>query len=225
MSDTDGFIEEVSEEVRRDQLYGYLKKYGWIAVLLVVLIVGGASFVEYRKSQANAQAEVLGDRLLEALSMENEQARSVALSEVPLTGGSSDVVVAMIAASELAAQGDVATAVDRLQALTQNMEVPEVYRQIAGFKSLLIQSETAPAAERAAGFADFSAPGHPMRLLAEEQLALIAIEQGEVETAISGLRAIIADAEASSDLQQRASQVIVALGGELDTSGVEPVQN
>lgn len=225
MSDTDGFIEEVTEEVRRDRLYGYLKRYGWIAVLAVILIVGGASYVEYRKAQANAEAEALGDRLLEALSMQNPQARSVALSEVPLTGAPSDVLVAMIAASELATQGDVETAVDRLEALTQNTALPEVYRQIAGFKALLLQSDTTPAATRAEGFANYTAPGHPMRLLAEEQIALIAIEQGDVDAAISGLQAILSDAEASSDLQQRAMQVIVALGGEPDTSGMAPAQN
>ena len=225
MSDTDSFIEEVSEEVRRDRLYGYLRKYGWMAVLGVVLIVGGAAFFEYRKAQATAEAEALGDRLLEAMQMENSQARSVALSEVPLTGSTSDVVVAMVAASELAGQGDVETAVSRLEALTQNSEIPDVYRQIAGFKALLLQSDTKPAAIRADEFASFAAPGHPMRLLAEEQIALIAIEQGNIEQAISGLQAIASDAEVSSDLQQRAMQVIVALGGEPDVAGLTPPQN
>ena len=41
MSDTDSFIEEVTEEVRRDQLYKYVRKYGWIAIALVVGVVGG----------------------------------------------------------------------------------------------------------------------------------------------------------------------------------------
>ena len=39
MSNTDSFIEEVTEEVRRDKLYGYLKRYGWIAGLIIVLVV------------------------------------------------------------------------------------------------------------------------------------------------------------------------------------------
>jgi hypothetical protein len=32
MSDTDSFIDEVTEEVRRDRMFFMLKRYGWIAV-------------------------------------------------------------------------------------------------------------------------------------------------------------------------------------------------
>ena len=38
MSDTDSFIDEVNEEVRRDRFYFMLKRYGWIAVLAVILL-------------------------------------------------------------------------------------------------------------------------------------------------------------------------------------------
>ena len=52
MSDTDSFLQEVSEELRRDKLYRNMRKYGWIGLLLVVIIVGGAAYREYQKSQA-----------------------------------------------------------------------------------------------------------------------------------------------------------------------------
>lgn len=44
MSDTDSFIEEVTEEVRRDRLFGLMRRYGWIAVLAVLLLVGGTAY-------------------------------------------------------------------------------------------------------------------------------------------------------------------------------------
>ena len=44
MSDVDSFIDEVSEEVRRERLYIALRRYGWIGVLAVLLLVGGASW-------------------------------------------------------------------------------------------------------------------------------------------------------------------------------------
>ena len=43
MSNPDSFIEEVTEEVRRDRLFALFRKYGWIGVVLVLAIVGGAS--------------------------------------------------------------------------------------------------------------------------------------------------------------------------------------
>ena len=49
MSDTDSFIDEVTEEVRRDRLFLLLRRWGWVGVLAVILIVGGAAFNEIRK--------------------------------------------------------------------------------------------------------------------------------------------------------------------------------
>ena len=42
MSDSDSFIDEVTEEVRRDRLFGYFRRYGWIAAVVIVVVVGGA---------------------------------------------------------------------------------------------------------------------------------------------------------------------------------------
>ena len=103
--------------------------------------------------------------------------------------------------------------------------MPEVYRRIAAFKALLAQSETASIDERRAGFEQFAIPGNPMRLLAEEQLALISVETGDSGAAIERLQAILLDAEVTPGLQQRALQVIVALGGEPDLSALSQSNN
>ena len=59
MSDTDSFIEEVTEEVRRDRLFAWMKRYGWMVIGAVIIVVGGAGFIEYRKAQATAQYQAL----------------------------------------------------------------------------------------------------------------------------------------------------------------------
>lgn len=50
MSNTDSFVEEVTDELRNDQLFAAMRKYGWIAAVAVVAIVGGASWNEYSKA-------------------------------------------------------------------------------------------------------------------------------------------------------------------------------
>ena len=71
MSDTDSFLQEVSEELRRDRLYRNIRKYGWIAILLVIVIVGAATYREYLKSQAETEAELFGTSIIDALNEEN----------------------------------------------------------------------------------------------------------------------------------------------------------
>ena len=71
MSDTDSFLQEVSEELRRDRLYRNIRKYGWIAILLVIVIVGAATYREYLKSQAETEAELFGTSIIDALNERN----------------------------------------------------------------------------------------------------------------------------------------------------------
>ena len=46
MSNSDSFIDEVTEEVRKDRLFQLFRRYGWIAGVVIVLIVGGAAWNE-----------------------------------------------------------------------------------------------------------------------------------------------------------------------------------
>lgn len=225
MSDRDSFIDEVTEEVRRDRLYGYLRRYGWIAALVVVLIVAGAAWTEWRKARDEAQAQALGDGIIAALTRNDATARVEAITALDAQDAEAQAVLNMIAAAELAGTGQTDAAAERLTAVAENGEVPEIYRQIAGFKALLVRAPDMDLDARRAGFQAFAAPGHRMRLLAEEQLALIEVEAGNPDAAIAQLRSIVNDAEASADLQERARQLIVALGGEPGNPGAPQAEN
>jgi hypothetical protein len=225
MSDSDGFIEEVTEELRRDQMLAKLKRYGWIAVLAVLLIVGGAAFSEYRKSQVRAQAQALGDAMLSALENDEAVARVTALENVETSEPQAAAVLAMLTASEQIAAEDLEGAVSNLNAVATNSEIPQIYREIAQFKALTLQAETMDANERKQGFEALSAGVGSLRLMAQEQLALISIQEGDVEGAIATYQAVLSDAQVTPDLQQRALQVIVALGGEPDLSGTPIDEN
>ena len=147
MSDTDSFIEEVNEEVRRDRLYGYLRRYGWIALLAVVLIVGGAAWSEYRKAQNRAQAEGLGDAMLAALAKNDNTDRAAALAAVKAGSPSSSAVLRLLTAAEQVESGDSVSAVETLNAVAVDGEIPPIYRQIAQFKSVILQGDETPVAE------------------------------------------------------------------------------
>lgn len=220
MSDTDSFIEEVNEEVRRDRLYKMLRRYGWIAVLAIFLVVGGAAWNEYQKAQSKAQAEALGDAMLNALEQNESAARASQLAAIDADTPGAKAVLRLMTAAEQSTSGDAAAAVETLDALAIDGEVPQIYRQIAQFKSLTLQAGMTPADDRRLSFEAMAQPGNPLRLLAVEQLALIDIETGAPEAAVERYQAILADAETTSDLQQRALQVIVALGGEPDLDGI-----
>lgn len=216
MSDTDSFIDEVNEEVRRDKLFAALRRYGWIAALAVVAIVGAASWNEYRKAQAQTQAEAVGDALLRALNEGTPGARLTSLEEVPANAPGSEAVTAFLAAAQAQEAGDLDAAVSALDTVAVSSDLPEIYRQLATFKTLILQSDSLPSADLRQGFEALARPGAPLDLLAREQLALLSLREGDTDMALQTYEAILNDAAVSSGLQQRALQVIVALGGTPD---------
>ncbi|KIN60600.1 hypothetical protein Z945_1575 [Sulfitobacter noctilucae] len=223
MSNTDSFVEEVNEEVRRDRLYGLLRRYGWIAVLAIVLIVGGAAYTEYSKAQRAASAQAQGDAMLAALSLDDSAERAESLAAIDPASLAAGAVLRMMTAAEQARAGDTEAAAATLDALAVDGEVPAIYRQLAQFKSVTLQSASLESADRRQAFEAMAQPGNALRLLATEQLALIDIETGDPAAAIAKYQSIIDDAEVSPDLQQRALQVIVALGGEPELSDAMPL--
>ncbi|MDF1727112.1 MAG: hypothetical protein P1U53_05100 [Sulfitobacter sp.] len=224
MSDTDSFIDEVNEEVRRDRLFVLLRRYGWIAVVAILLIVGGAAWNEYQKAQVRAEAERVGDAMLAALSVNQSEERLAALQEIDPGTEGAEAVLAFLTAAQQQEAGDREGAIATLDAIAVDSGVAPIYRDIALFKALALQGEAAGAENRRQALEALAQAGRPLRLLAAEQLALIEIEEGNSEAAIERYQAILNDAEVSPDLQQRALQVIVALGGEPELGETSPLE-
>lgn len=213
MSDTDSFIEEVTEEVRRDRMFAILKRYGWIAVVAIVAIVGGAAYNEYSKATQTAAAEKLGDDIIASLGSDDPAGRASALGEVePGTPGGA-AILDFLTASALVNSDQRDQAVAKLEGIATNGDLPRIYRDIAAFKALTLQSDSLAAADLRLQFEALAQPGAPLRLLAEEQLALIDVAEGAPEAALERLQSIMLDAETDATLRQRTSQLIIALGG------------
>lgn len=213
MSNNDSFIEEVSEEVRRDRLFTLLRRYGWIAILAVLVLVGGAAYNEWQKAQDRSAAEALGDAILTALEIEDRSARAGTLDGVQADGPASAAILQMLAAAE-ELQDDPKGATARLMEIAQMNDIASVYRQIATLKAVMIPNGGLDVDMRRARLNDLALGGGVIRLLAEEQLAYLDIETGDEAAAIERLNAISADAGATAGLRRRATQVIVVLGGE-----------
>lgn len=117
MSDTDSFIEEVTEEVRRDRLFGLMRRYGWIAVLAVLLLVGGTAYREYTKAAETAKAQAFGDAILTALENDEASERVSALDQIDAPTAEGAAVLDMLIAAEEALDGNGTAASERLLSL------------------------------------------------------------------------------------------------------------
>jgi hypothetical protein len=211
MSNNESFIDEVTEEVRRDQLYTYLRRYGWIAGVVILGIVGGTAWGEYRASQDRTEAQARGDAIFAALNEADDQARQTALEALP-----SGVVEKMLEAAGADEIGDTEAAIAAYQAVVAMTDAPQIYREIASFKAALLAAPSMEVSEKISTFEALTQPGNRMRLLAKEQIALVHVENGDTETALALLIEISRDAELTDNQLQRVQELIGALGGAVE---------
>jgi len=212
LSDTDSFLQEVSEELRRDKLYRNMRKYGWIGLLLVVIIVGGAAYREYQKSQAAERAQLFGTNIIKALNEKKSVDRISKLQEIKAPSDNAKAVLAMLLSAEAINEEASIQELSKLADVVNDLDVEAHYRDLLNFKILLGSSEKMGLEERKSAFLILSEPGNPFRLLAEEQLVLIELEQGNIDGAVEKISQILLDAELIVGLRNRATQMMIALG-------------
>ncbi|MCQ0969065.1 tetratricopeptide repeat protein (plasmid) [Paracoccus sp. TK19116] len=226
----DSFIDEVTEELRRDRLYGAFRRYGWIGIALIVLIVGGAAWREWSLSRQTSDARQFGDAVLAA---EQSAGPVDALSELAENSDSGHAVIAGLLAAGAAAEiGEDQRAAERLQEVAATAgEDDRIARDLARLKLVLAQGDAMNPADRDAALAELAQPGAPFELLALEQQAVALIGAGRVQDAVTLIRQIQQKDGLTPSLRRRLSEMMIALGqdetpddSEAATAGAEAVQ-
>ena len=67
MVESESFIKEVSEEVKRDILFKTLKKFKWPIIALIILLVGAVGGYEYYKFDKKVKAQEIGEFFVSAI--------------------------------------------------------------------------------------------------------------------------------------------------------------
>jgi len=212
VSNSDNFIDEVASELRRERFFTALRRFGWIGLLLVVVVVAGAAWTEWQRNGERTSSRQFGDALTAALSAPTPEARREALAAAPV-GGEREAVVDLMLASDPAE--DKAATIAALDESIADTTLPALYRDLAVLRKVIVAGADMPIADRRTALDEIAVAGRPYRTLALEQIAYLNVEAGETQAAIDGLIALVSDQEATPALRQRASQMVTALGGEI----------
>lgn len=202
---SDTFIDEVTEELRRDRLYGAMRRYGWIVVLVIVAVVGFTAWREYSAAQDRAAARSWGDAIL-AAEAENDPAAVLAVD--PRGSAGRQALTGLLAAG---AQTDPDARAQALQGVA-DAQPDSVLGELAQLKLVMAQGAQMDAAERDAILTRLSRAGAPFELLALEQKAVALIGAGRPEDAITLIRQIQDKDGLTEALRRRLSEMMIALG-------------
>jgi hypothetical protein len=214
--ESDSFITEVSEEVRRDRLFATLRRYRWLIAAAVLVIVGGAAFNSWYQARQQAAAAAAGDALAAALVEPDPARRAEALATFAAATPAAAVPARLAQAGSLEAAGDRDAAAALLGEVAGDGAVEPLWRSLAALERVMLLGPAMDASERQATLEGLAAPNAPFRTLALEQRALMQLEAGDREAAIADLNAVLADPAATAAMQARARQLIVAAGGSVE---------
>lgn len=209
----DSFIDEVTEDLRRDRLFLLMRRYGWIVVLAIVLVVAATAWREWSQARAMQQAQQFGDSLLAAEAAGADPAAdAAALAALPAAQPGQAALRDLLAGGAWAQAGDAARAAAAYDAAAGALPQNVVMRDLARLKSVLAQGSAMDPAARDAALAELSAPGAPFELIALELKAIALVGAGRDEDALSLIRQIQQKDGVSQAMRRRLSELMITLG-------------
>lgn len=211
----DEFIREVDEAVRQDRWLGLWRAYGTyiIAGVLAVILgtAGGMGWREWQESNRLADAErfTAATRLLES---DRPDEAAEAFSALARDSGAGYAVLARLRMAEAEARsGDEAARREALAALAEDDDAGDLYRELSELMVLqgsLDQLDSEQVLDRLEPLLD-----GPWRHSALELKALTEMKAGAAVEARETLTVLLGDAATPPGVQQRASELLQALGG------------
>lgn len=220
------FLREVDENLRRDQMEQFAKRYGkWLiaAVVLFLLAVGG--YLYWQKKQQE-KASVQSEELMSIYNDIGSGKTDAAKKRLqPLENASSDVVrsLALLAEAAIALDAnDRDTALAKYRAIADDKGIPEPYRNLALLRSTTLEFDKLKPDEVISRLEPLTKPGSPWFGSAGELTAMAYIKQGHKDQAGRLFAAIAADKQVPETIRNRAVQIAGTLG--VDASAAQPAQ-
>ncbi len=175
MSLNDSFIKEVSEEVRRDKLFKYIKKYSWFGIISILIIVFVVAFNEWSKNNEKINYQLNGDELTLVLNKFstnqdfNDYSTYIKQSKPGHT-------LAILNPLFLNQESNIKTKLQYLNNIENDESSPQVLRDLALFYQFYLGDKTYDKKFQILNI--LSGPDRPFRLLAIEGKINLFLEKG-----------------------------------------------
>jgi hypothetical protein len=215
-ADNETFYREVDEELRREQMSGWWKRYGTFAIIGVVLLfaaIGGAIWWNNKKQQ---EAGERGERLIQVFKdIEAGKAGEVGprLDQLANEGSPGYRAAALLTKADIAVDaGNDAAAIAGFKAVAEDGDLPEPYRNLALVRQTAMEFDTIPPAEVIRRLQPLAQPGNPWFGSAGEMVAAAYLKQNQPQRAAPIFAAIAKDVSIPESLRTRAIQMAGALG-------------
>lgn len=220
----DGFLREVDEALREDQMVGAMKRYGkLVGAAIVVGLLGLGGYLYWDHSQKAASAERSEKTVI---ALEKAQAGPATadtvikdLDALAMDGSDASKAVAALSAAALRQQsGKTEEAAKAFAAIAADTGVPQAYRDLALLREVAARYDSLPPQQVIDRLKPLAVPGNPWFGSAGEMTGLAWLKAGKPDQAGPIFAAIAKDKTVPESLRARARLIAGQLGFEAGTA-------
>jgi hypothetical protein len=222
---TDHFMREVQEEMRRERLTRLWDRFGIFIIagaVLLVLGVGGYKFVEHRnlsaRQAAGVEFESAARHAAEGKAQEAHKAFEAMINNAPPGYG---VLARLRNAGAYATEGKRDEAVAGYDAVSKDAAADPLLRDFATLQAAMLRIDVADWTEMQNRLKDLTNDNNAWRAPARELLGLAAMKAGKQDEARKAFEQILADTSVPSSTAQRARVMMTIL---TDAAQANPAQ-
>ncbi len=210
------FVREVDENLRRDQLRDFFKRYGnWLIAGVILFLAASGGLIWWKQHQVERSAgdvEQL-DQVYKDIGAGNTAQVPQQLDGLAKSDSKGVSVTAMFARAALALQqNDVKLATGTYRSIAQDSSLPGAFRDAALIRQTALEFDQLPPAEVIARLQPLTKPGTPWFGSAGEMTALAMVKQGRNQEAGQLLLAIAKDKNVPEALRGRVGQLAATMG-------------
>jgi hypothetical protein len=223
------FVREVEENLRRDQMRDFAKKYGgWLIAALVLFLAASGGYIYWQHRQAQ-QSEQQVEQLAEVyknIGAGNMAGAPQKLDELAANGSKAVRASALFTRAAIAIQAnDLKLATAKYREVASDEGLPKPYRDIALIRQTTLEFDQLKPEEVISRMAPLAKPGNAWFGSAGELTAVALIKQGKNQEAGRLYAAIAKDNAVPDTIRARSVQIASSLGVDASSEiGLAPAQ-
>jgi hypothetical protein len=212
----ESFVREVDENLRRDQLQDFAKRYGpWLVggvLLFLAAVAGWLYWQDRQQKEAEAATETLS-AVLADLGSGRDANVSQRLQTLQKSGSEGVSTAARLTRAAVALdKADRKTAVAEYRAIMDDKGLAEPFRDLATVRLTALEFDQLKPEQVIERLKPMAEKGHPWFGSAGEMTAMAMLKQGRTSEAGRLFAAIAADRQVPESIRSRAVQIAGTLG-------------
>lgn len=191
MVESESFIKEVSEEVKRDRLFKALNKFKWPLFALIMVLVGAVGGYEYYKFDKKSRAQKNGEFLISAIESLKENGQTVTEK---IDNKFTSVLIKLNEAKYFEEKGDMKSASVAYNHIISKYGENKFFNHYSKFQLYLMDpAKSLSDVKKIKILDELSAPDGPLKLLALEHKLYLYIKINDLENIKSQVDLILSD--------------------------------